>query len=493
MPELHVHQNIWDDDEPFAFDRNVVRPKIELNRERIPPAQVEHLRDHKADVVEYLGQDEPQGACFGVEIELGWTHEDRRENFFDALDALGLQKKLVSKHDGTVQADYNSEIVTGAFDRKEIREIVGQVGGLIEKFANEGLRTNFCGVHVHLSEAPLERDQVWRAHCSLLNSDSRHSFWNRLMKKNPDFYEKLATWNEFLTAVSLRGPNVKSLRTGLNNIMEFMEHREKHDRAFQRGRMTPTMEYRHMRTARSKRVTLSYIDFAESHMAFCKEAPEEYFDPSPVPEDWERVGWPPRPVAPRLIRGAREVFEVNPKTKEYEAKRVFRYVNRETGALYETNQVQKIREGDEMYYYPAQNILDELGQVVPPHSQHGGARGWRNFEFPLQAYIKYVLDRADLYPSLAARLQLNRFAQYVEAHPKVFAFDQTIPHLEFQQGCKVSSENREGYYVVTSIVDPENPPDMLSIRPEGRGKQDSEFVQYLIHECPGALEKGGES
>lgn len=466
-----------------------------------------HYDDHMEDVCRVLRVKPRKDTLnFGVEIEVGWKRLDQRDLFLEDLGKLGLNKKLISKHDGTIGGRnnkgnvYDTEIVTGAFGGREIREIVHKVAARIESHANAGLITEECGVHVHVSDAPLTRDQVWRVASSIM-FDREHV---RVWQGGPHVVASVALWqaeashiNAFWNAVCLREPTKKCQRNPQQNVHDLWNYRKDHDRAIQMGRATPTLEYRMMRTARSARVTESYIDLAESHVEFCANPPPEFLSRVPVPADWEAVGWPPKPYAKELSRRAREIFVRIPPTDEIECRRDYFFVDASSGTKLEAAEIQTVDYNGVLRFYPSNDTLRNLGQCVPPASRHSGAVGWHNGIFPLSAYIKYVLDNEKRFPALAARLRLKRFEPFTRETAASLPRDLTVPHLEFAQDCLVESERYDGQFYIVSAIDPERPAEEVTLQIVGgeylANSTLVDRVQFLTHVCPGALERGGES
>jgi hypothetical protein len=84
---------------------------------------------------------------------------------------------------------------------------------------------------------------------------------------------------------------------------------------------------------------------------------------------------------------------------------------------------------------------------------------------------------------------LERFSKFVKAH-SVFVEDNTTPHLEYRSGCEVSCENYAGKYTVESVSLDEGTATLIGPDyPSGI----VDYLSFLTHLCPGALEKGGES
>ena len=119
---------------------------------------------------------------------------------------------------------------------------------------------------------------------------------------------------------------------------------------------------------------------------------------------------------------------------------------------------------------------------------------WDDGLMPVEAYTNYVLSNVGLYPNLASRLELPRFAPFLERAltvtvPEVFEFDRTVPHDDLGRGCLIQLQGLpEETYTVLKYRDA-----TVTYR-TAIGEQNIQNEENILHVCEGAtrLETWGE-
>lgn len=466
---------------------------------------LQHTQDHAANVMTLLGVDEPAADSktlrFGMEVELGWEAGSQMERFFKALEAAGLDKQLISKHDGTIQAGdgLKTELVTRPLKSHRMHGLISSLGPIIEGHTTRGLITQGCGVHFHVSRAPLTRDQVWRAATAI---NQNHRMYGVYVRRAPRV-EDPATWSQlsaFWDALALRSENRYCHRGVFGNIEELGMPRNGQGgyAAVCMGRATPTVEFRLFRTAKSTRVMLSYLEAIEALLEFSKAPPAALLHPGEVPPIFATRPWPSCLYQLPLAKSSQT---------NAAGTKVVVFICQQTGATYRREDVVC---GIDGHYYPTQKHLDACQKILPllavtdpVSATHIGVVGWANGYFPLAEYIKFVRNNPRDYPALIKRLDLQKFKEVLDGAEALPHEHLDKPHLEFMPGCKVWAEGYgEAVFTIQRILAPN------AVEGGGRGQLANLpivtcindtigtmnfYINLLTHVCPGALEPGGES
>lgn len=417
--------------------------------------------DHTTDalVATATPQPPPGKLLFGMEFECSWAKAEQQQVFLHKLDKAGINdKNAIAKHDGSLpNSTISTEIVSIPMEPPILRDWAHRLGTVVEELTENGLFTKGAGVHIHVSRSALDRNQVWRIIQAIYADTSVMPSWQASLTGEhlPSIEELHTFWNK----VCLRGSESYCSRQPIRSMAEF-ERGGAHGSgpcALIMGARTPTIEFRMFRTPRSRRVLTSYVDVVLSLLDFAKNPPESMLDmrnhaqlktvtsiPLPTPPTskatWQvefdqYVTWSDSdddcPIAWLGIRACSYPI-------------VCYYVYDSRMGLHAAT-----RNELEWTGMPGLRTLRKRQPDVPQLTEaqlslatsSPGAIGWTKGLFPLADYRKHVLENADTYPSLAARLLLPRFAPEAPK-PKVVFGESGIetPHSSYQEGCVVRDE-----------------------------------------------------
>jgi hypothetical protein len=462
-----------------------------------------HINDHQADVSKTLGIiTRSTDRLAGIEIETGWTTESKRSAFFRQFDRLGLSDMCISKHDGTIGIrgqTYPAEIVSAPMPLAELRRFAYSVGTVIEQFADKGLVTDGCGIHIHLSEGMFTNDVLWRFATSICQHSGHIQRWTANNRgtytiSSVDAVNISETVHDFWSDIALRKETDHCRRLPHNDAQAVRSSRD-HTRAFIHGRHTPTFETRIFRTSKSARVIASYVDVIEALYEFCSAPPADQITAvDPVYNaDW--FAEMKRVLAPQL----------HPVPTQNSL-----YYDNSNGDQYTGNEVMIVDGGGPVgaIRVPNHDWLTRMNRRIPVTVQEAlvvngttlnpAAAGWKFGTLPLRVFINYVTAQKERYPHLAQRLTYDKFQTYLgEGKPKSYTHIHE-PHLEFQRGCLCRMEYGKGeVYQVQEVIGDSTLPHLRYIPYLENGSVDvrraqTQPINKFIHACPGAMEPGGE-
>lgn len=451
-----------------------------------------HSNDHTANVCTTLGLKASEGNAqlAGIEIETGWINERQRQAFFKELEKRGVDIDCISKHDGTIgrrDTTATAEIVSRPMTFDNLKRFAESVGKAIESKADKGLVTTGCGIHIHVSEGLVQRDQLWRYAAAICQDSPAIALWTHA-KESADTLKLSTAVHSFWNDISLRPGTNYSRRLPYEKVAQIRNTTD-HKRAFIHGRSTPTYETRIFRTPKSWRIMSSYVDTVKSLLDFSQNASDDHF------EVFNRV-------MPEVVEAI-----VNETTRPLRAtpgpKGTNIYYDTETGEQFLPGQV--IQRGKlffctEQDYLRGKRIptLEEIN-ILADAGRSKGARGWTLGTIHIPSYMDYVLAHADEYPHLAQRFGYDKFLKYTRpVEEKVESQHINEPHLEFRPGCKVRVEEERGeLYTLLGLIPSfrdgdEGPLEMWHVARDEDGHESRYSIHRLIHACKGALEVGGE-
>jgi hypothetical protein len=477
----------------------------------------------------------------GAEVETGWYTEDHRAEFFDALDAQGFDKIAISKFDRSIFGDdiyAPSEIVTVPTVPKELPERLATMGKIIAD-RGEKLAAHGCGVHIHASYSPIEKDTLWRVVSSIM---AKEYDYNRGRNRPVQTTQAL---QDFWTLLALRRETQHCGRRQYLDFNHFVQSKGQHKNAVIISKGGNTVEFRLFKTPRSPVVMASYPEIVSSLLDFAgKET--QFFEPKPAvaqqaPPDPEPdiLNWVVS-IQPALMAQTHGYTErqfdalSNRQKREHADAAVYTIKSRWSANKGKWDQTMDsamtmhrgvTHEGFSIGH--CQTFLEKFNNPLlarwffqRAHAEYEQkVYGWKDGVFPLKAFTEYVIDNTKAYPYLSQRLKLHRFDAFTgrPAAPVVVTygkdekpFDTKSEHEAVRRGCLIKDESipeciemrvQSVYRVRDNMLAAEDyAVEAFPIIQFGDSPKDETYIanhemtvsgDRIIHLCQGAVRMGG--